>query len=695
MAEILKEYSYMALPSSIKRGNPAPLDVSEIWFSYEEMAAYAATNATAYVGQQMSLVDEVNNTATAYIILNAAGDLQEIGAGVLTDDLTVELNPEGELALHDFGKAFYKYIPEEKNEETGEVTKEAGYEKVVVSESNPWKAGLEPRVVLEGEDLVLGWFEPNPTTIEGVNNQVTAVQGTVSQLDETLNAEGGLVDQVEDLQKEIGHAATEAGNDATGLYAELDKKADAEAVEEELAKKADADTVTEELGKKANAEDVYDKNAVDGLISGVNTEVAKKANSADVYTKSEVDGFVSTINGNVDKKADADAVYTIAQADKAIADAVAGADHLKRKIMGSVEEVEAYAADHADATQYIFMVSNGLQADDNRYYEYMVFEIAGEDGAETTRVVERVGNWAVDLSGYATIGALENLTQTVADNKSAIEQSLADEVARADAAEKVNAKAAADAQAAAEAAQKAADDEKVRAEAAEKALGERIDAIDFIDSDELNTALEPYAKTADVTTALEPYAKTEDVNKALDEKADAATTLAGYGITDAYTKAEADKAIADKVAAVTGGESAAAVKLLLEAEVTRSTGKDEEHGNAINAITEKLNSIASGAQVNAIDSVEETEFSIDAVKILSLLAVPAAKITGLAEHETIVALSNSIAQNAQNITTNANSITSLSESLNNYVLNTTYSNKMTEIDADLAALKDAVTWKEV
>lgn len=688
MAEILKNNSFMALPSSIKRGNPAPLDVSEIWFSYEEMAAYAATNATAYVGQQMALVDEVNNTATAYIILNTAGDLQEIGAGVLTDDLTIELNPEGELALHDFGKAFYKYIAEEKNEETGEVTKEAGYEKVVVSESNPWKAGLEPRVVLEGEDLVLGWFEPNPTTIEGVNNQVTAVQGTVSQLDETLNAEGGLVDQVEDLQEEIGHAATEAGNDATGLYAELDKKADAEAVEEELAKKADADTVTEELGKKANAEDVYDKNAVDGLISGVNTEIAKKANSADVYTKSEVDGFVSTINGNVDKKADADAVYTIAQADKAIADAVAGADHLKRKIMNSLEEVEAYAASNADATQYIFMVSNGLQADDNRYYEYMVFEVAGEDGAETTRVVERVGNWAVDLSGYATTGALEALSQTVTDNKAAIEQALANEVARADAAEKANAKAAADAQ-------KAADDEKVRAEAAEKALGERIDAIDFIDSDELNTALEPYAKTADVTTALEPYAKTEDVNKALDEKADAATTLAGYGITDAYTKAETDKAIADKVADVTGGESAAAVKLLLEAEVTRSTGKDEEHGNAINAITEKLNGIASGAQVNVIDSIEEAEFSIDAVKKLSLLAVPAAKITGLAEHEAIVALFNSIAQNTQNITTNANSITSLSESLNNYVLNTTYSNKMTEIDADLAALKDAVTWKEV
>ena len=51
MAEILKNNSYMALPSSIKRGNPAPLDVTEVWFSYDEMVEYASTNVTAYVGQ--------------------------------------------------------------------------------------------------------------------------------------------------------------------------------------------------------------------------------------------------------------------------------------------------------------------------------------------------------------------------------------------------------------------------------------------------------------------------------------------------------------------------------------------------------------------------------------------------------------------------------------------------------------------
>ena len=45
---------------------------------------------------------------------------------------------------------------------------------------------------------------------------------------------------------------------------------------------------------------------------------------------------------------------------------------------------------------------------------------------------------------------------------------------------------------------KAIADEVARADAAEKALGERIDAIDFVDTDELATALEPYAKSVDV-----------------------------------------------------------------------------------------------------------------------------------------------------------------------------------------------------
>ena len=65
---------------------------------------------------------------------------------------------------------------------------------------------------------------------------------------------------------------------------------------------------------------------------------------------------------------------------------------------------------------------------------------------------------------------------------------------------------------------KAVADEAKARDDADKALGERIDelneaveAIDFIDETELATALEPYAKTADVNKTLEDYAKTADV----------------------------------------------------------------------------------------------------------------------------------------------------------------------------------------
>ena len=45
---------------------------------------------------------------------------------------------------------------------------------------------------------------------------------------------------------------------------------------------------------------------------------------------------------------------------------------------------------------------------------------------------------------------------------------------------------------------KTVEDEIARAQAAEEALGKRIDSIDFVDTNELTTALEPYAKTADL-----------------------------------------------------------------------------------------------------------------------------------------------------------------------------------------------------
>jgi hypothetical protein len=70
MAVIKTNGGYNALPISYKRGNPIPLDKSAVWYDYDQMVAYAQNDATAYVGQILSLVQAEDLTSKAYIILN-------------------------------------------------------------------------------------------------------------------------------------------------------------------------------------------------------------------------------------------------------------------------------------------------------------------------------------------------------------------------------------------------------------------------------------------------------------------------------------------------------------------------------------------------------------------------------------------------------------------------------------------------
>lgn len=327
---------------SIKRGNPLPLDSNSVFDSYSALETYAA-GVLAYPGQIVAVVNE-DSTGIYYLDQNLA--INEVGKIPTADNKSIEV-ADGVISMYNFGKYYYKYIPEVKNEETGEVTSAARYEKTEVSDTNVWAAGLEPKVVSENGELVIGWFEPNPTTIDGVQDQVTAVQGTVSDLDDQLNKEGGLVDQVEDLQEEIGHAATETGDAATGLYAELEKKAD--------------------------KTEVYTKEEANDLLDD-------KANAADVYTKEETDTAIAT------------AVNNAAHLKRVILDAPTGAQTVEDVINQWLTDNEITAA----ADQYIFMIPTGLSYDSNKYYEYIV--LVGDNG----NTVEQVGNWEVDLTDYVS-----------------------------------------------------------------------------------------------------------------------------------------------------------------------------------------------------------------------------------------------------------------------------------------------------
>lgn len=310
MAKIYNDFQPVNLVSfakSFARLNGQPLDKSEIWYSLAEAQAYAATEA-AYVGQILAVVDTKNNKVVFYGVQDTLGTLKEVGSTPVGDELSIEI-VDGVIQLKGFGTQYYAYVPAVKNPETGEIIESSKY---VLT--NGFKAGLEPRVVANEDKLVLAWYEPGTETVEDVAANIESVSKTVDSLDQTLNGEGGLVDQVDELKTQVGTAADEAGSGATGLYAEIER--------------------------------------IDG-------ELNNKPNAADVT--------------------------------KQIAEAVAGADHLKREIVEQLPPIE-----NADQNT-IYMVPSGLQDYDNKYYEWILIN----------GVFERVGSWEVNLSEYAKTSDVE------------------------------------------------------------------------------------------------------------------------------------------------------------------------------------------------------------------------------------------------------------------------------------------------
>lgn len=91
MAIIKKDGNFMGLPMNIQRGNPIPLDDSSVYYSKATMETYAKSGVTAYVGQIITLVDEVNKTCEAYMISNEAGTLVKLASTTASGDLAADV----------------------------------------------------------------------------------------------------------------------------------------------------------------------------------------------------------------------------------------------------------------------------------------------------------------------------------------------------------------------------------------------------------------------------------------------------------------------------------------------------------------------------------------------------------------------------------------------------------------------------
>ena len=137
---------------------------------------------------------------------------------------------------------------------------------------------------------------------------------------------------------------------------------------------------------------------------------------------------------------------------------------------------------------------------------------------------------------------------------------------------------------------------------------------------------------------LTDYAKTDYVDNKTKDKADKATTLEGYGITDAFTKGEtySRTEISELIGQITGGESAADVL----AQLNEYTSTNNERVSKVEGRVETLEK--AGYQANVIEGIKLAD-ATNALTLNNKIAIiPAA---GASQYG-LVKLSSEIEANA-------------------------------------------------
>ena len=278
--------------------------------------------------------------------------------------------------------------------------------------------------------------------------------------------------------------------DITGLQDALDSKVDNSTFNTEW---SSLETIASRADNTANA-------AMDE-IEDINTELAKKANSADVYTKEET--YTKDEIDTAIKNAEVDA-YTKSEMDTKLAAKANTADLGELAAKSEVAEADL-------ASALATKINNKAEAS-------TVSTLSGTVGEHTTAIsnINKTLEDKADADSVYTKDEADGLLNTKANATEVYTKTAADGL--------LNAKA------------NASDVYK---------------KTETYTQSEVNSLLSAKADAEDMTSALNLKAtKTEvsalntNLTASINTKADAATTLAGYGITDAYTKTEVDGKIA-------------------------------------------------------------------------------------------------------------------------------------------------------
>lgn len=226
----------LGFPLNFRRGNPNPLDNSSVWASLAEAQNYAANDPVAYVGQIISVVDNVNGVATVYSIQDEAGTLKKVGTSPVGDESTITVAEDGTVSL--FGVSGLELS---RTEDDGTV-KKINYQPLLVNGK-------------------LTWVEPSATTVEGLATEIEGVKTRIDALEGTVGDENnGLVKDVSD-----NTAAINAVNDKIGSV-------------------ADGKTLVEMITEAS-----YDDTTLSGRVATIEGDYLKAADKTSLETKMATD----------------------------------------------------------------------------------------------------------------------------------------------------------------------------------------------------------------------------------------------------------------------------------------------------------------------------------------------------------------------------------------------------------------------
>lgn len=274
----------LGFPLNFRRGNPNPLDNSSVWNSLAAAQNYAQTDPTAYVGQILSVVNYVpavmddegtvttpsQSTVEVYYIKDEAGALEPVGTSPVGDEGTITVTEDGTVSL--YGIAGLALTREEEDGTQVNITYQPLY--------------------VNGK---LTWVEPSATTVEGLAAEIEGLKTRISALETVVGGEeSGLVKAVADL----GSRMDAVEGDVDGINAKIGDVAEGKTVVQMIADAQEAATYddTELAGRVSAIESDYlkgeHKTALEGAISTGDAQVL-------VDAKAYVDGLNTTMDGRV------------------------------------------------------------------------------------------------------------------------------------------------------------------------------------------------------------------------------------------------------------------------------------------------------------------------------------------------------------------------------------------------------------